>query len=74
MSMEFRLKPEMLTSKFNLDELKFETTEEVKPLKGIIGQDRGTQAIRFGLKMRKRVIIFSFQVTQELEEVVLLIP
>jgi hypothetical protein len=49
MSMEFRLKPEMLTSKFNLDELKFETTEEVKPLKGIIGQDRGTQAIRFGL-------------------------
>lgn len=54
MSMEFRLKPEMLTIKFNLDELKFETTEEVKPLKGIIGQDRGTQAIRFGLKMREK--------------------
>jgi len=33
--------------------LPFETTEDVKPLKEIIGQKRGVEAFRFGMKMQK---------------------
>ncbi|MGM0396024.1 MAG: Lon protease family protein [Bacillota bacterium] len=51
---KFRLKPEELTSICNLEELQFETTKNMSPLKGIIGQERGTQALGFGLKMKKR--------------------
>lgn len=51
---KYRLKPEELTSVCNLDQLDFETTETVKPLKGIIGQERGVEALSFGLKMKKK--------------------
>ncbi len=32
----------------------FETTEELEPLTGIIGQDRAAKALQFGLKMNKK--------------------
>ena len=32
----------------------FETTDELEPLKGIIGQDRAAEALMFGLKMNKK--------------------
>ncbi len=54
MTMEFRLKPEELISRCNVEELEFESTKELEPLKGIIGQQRGTEALSFGLKMKKR--------------------
>ncbi|MDX9917580.1 MAG: ATP-binding protein [Gudongella sp.] len=51
---KYRLKPEELTSPCKIEELKFDTTGDVKPLKAIIGQERGTDALRFGLKMQKK--------------------
>jgi lon-related putative ATP-dependent protease len=51
---KYRLRPEELTSVCNLEQLDFETTETVKPLKGIIGQERGIEALSFGLKMKKK--------------------
>lgn len=53
MTKDFELKPEELTSLCNLDELPFETTADLKPLKGIIGQKRGVDALSFGLKIKK---------------------
>lgn len=50
----YRLKAEELTNKCNLKDLKFATTEELEPLKGIIGQQRGTDALRFGLKIKEK--------------------
>lgn len=50
----FRLRPEQLTSICDLEDLNFETTEKMNPLKSIIGQERGTQALGFGLKMKKK--------------------
>ena len=38
---------------YNLELLDFETTKDLKPLKGIIGQQRGVEALEFGLKMKK---------------------
>ena len=37
-----------------LDNFKFNTTEDLKPLKGIIGQERAAYAMDFGLKMKKK--------------------
>ncbi len=54
MTMDFRLKAQELTSLCNLDDFSFNTTDELKPLKGIIGQERGTSALRFGLKMKEK--------------------
>lgn len=51
---DYRLKAEELTSRYNLNEFDFNTTEELQPLKGIIGQQRGTDALRFGLKMKEK--------------------
>lgn len=51
---KYRLKPEELTSICRIEQLDFETTETVKPLKGIIGQERGTEALSFGLRMKKK--------------------
>ena len=50
----FRLRPEQLTSICDLEDLNFDTTEKMNPLKSIIGQERGTQALGFGLKMKKK--------------------
>ncbi len=47
-----RLKPEELTAQLDPRLLNFETTEELEPLEGMIGQDRALRAIRFGLSIR----------------------
>ncbi|MBU5674995.1 AAA family ATPase [Alkaliphilus sp. MSJ-5] len=50
----YRLPIEKLTSPCNVEDLQFETTANLDPLKGIIGQKRGAEALSFGLKIRKR--------------------
>lgn len=49
-----RLKPEELTSPCHIEELDFESTSELRPLKGIIGQERGAKALEFALKVNKK--------------------
>lgn len=44
---------EKLRWKIDLDALPFKTTEDIKPLKQIIGQKRGVEAFRFGMGMDK---------------------
>jgi lon-related putative ATP-dependent protease len=51
---EYKLYPEDLKSNCSLDKFDFETTEELEPLMGIIGQERGTKALKFGLMMDKK--------------------
>lgn len=50
----YKLKPEQLKSDCDTDCLGFDTTEELIPLHGIIGQDRASKSLDFGLKMKKR--------------------
>lgn len=45
----YRLKPSELRKSCNPTSLKFETTAELLPLKGIIGQDRALRSLKFGL-------------------------
>lgn len=54
MSNQFKIKPELLTSRCNLEALNFENTEELEPLKGIIGQNRAVDALTFGLSVKKK--------------------
>ncbi|ABR50214.1 peptidase S16, lon domain protein [Alkaliphilus metalliredigens QYMF] len=49
-----RLAPEKLTSPCLLSTFDFETTAELRPLEGIIGQNRAVEALTFGLKVRKK--------------------
>jgi len=51
---KFRLKPEELTSPCNVKDFTFETTSDLTPLKGIIGQERAVEALNFGLRMKKK--------------------
>jgi len=51
---EYRLNPEDLKSNCSLEKFDFETTKELEPLRGIIGQQRGTKALQFGLMMDKK--------------------
>ena len=51
---KFKLKAEDLTCTFDLEDLNFETTKDMNPMKGIIGQERGTQALGFGLRIKKK--------------------
>ena len=37
-----------------LKDFNFKSTEEIEPIKGIIGQDRAVKAIEFGLKMNQK--------------------
>src|SRR3989442_4177519 len=46
------LSPENLRVEFPADTLKCETSEDLGPVEGIIGQDRALQALRFGLEMK----------------------
>jgi|GEM_PF-2615954 len=50
MTSRYRLEPKQLTSRCNIDECTFTTTDELKPLEGIIGQERGSRALRFGIR------------------------
>jgi len=45
------LPPEKLYTPCDPDQFDFETTESVKPLEGIVGQDRAVEAVRFGIGM-----------------------
>ncbi|SES94140.1 Lon protease family protein [Anaerobranca gottschalkii] len=51
---KYRLTPEQLTSHCNIENLDFKTTEDLEPLKGIIGQERAVEALAFGLRMKKK--------------------
>ncbi len=48
-----RLDPEKLFKKCDKDLFEFETTENVPPLEGIIGQERAVRAMDFGLKINR---------------------
>ncbi|SDY46801.1 ATP-binding protein [Tindallia californiensis] len=43
-----------LNSFCSMENFDFETTQELRPLKGIIGQDRAVKSLEFGLKMNKK--------------------
>lgn len=49
---ELRVPVEALSPPWKIDELPFETTEEVPPLEGTIGQERAVTALEFGLNIR----------------------
>ena len=51
---KYKLKKEQLSSYCDIKDIDFETTRELKPLKGIIGQDRGVSALSFGLRMKRK--------------------
>jgi len=51
---KYKLSPEQLTAPCEMDCLSFESTEELAPLHGIIGQERASKAMDFGLSIRKR--------------------
>ena len=51
---KFRLTKEQLKSQDVLVDLDFETTADIEPIKGIIGQERGIKALSFGLRMQKK--------------------
>lgn len=46
-----RLTPKDVYKEIDVEKLKFETTEDLKPLTGYIGQERAISAIKFGLGM-----------------------
>ncbi|MBL1213819.1 MAG: AAA family ATPase [Ignavibacteriae bacterium] len=46
------LKPEDLKWKCNPDELGFESTSNVKPIDGIVGQERAVKALKLGVDLR----------------------
>ena len=46
-----KVPPERLTSYCDPDSLGFETTEEIEPLEGTVGQDRAVSALDFGLSI-----------------------
>lgn len=46
------LQPEQLNRRCDPSQLEFETTTELEPLDGTIGQDRASQALQFGIGMR----------------------
>lgn len=52
----------------------FQTTEEVPELNTIIGQERGSTVMRFGLQVQKLVTIFMCLAYQEREKQLLHIP
>ncbi len=51
---KWRLEPDDLKVKYNMDDFDFKSTKDLKPLKGIIGQERAAEALNFGLKMKAK--------------------
>lgn len=51
---KYELTVDELCSGCSLEDLNFESTEELIPLQGVIGQDRASRSLDFGLSMRKR--------------------
>lgn len=50
----YEISPSQLTSQCEESCLKFESTQDVSPLDGIMGQDRAIEALEFGLNMKRR--------------------
>ncbi|WXR61700.1 ATP-binding protein [Peptostreptococcaceae bacterium AGR-M142] len=50
----YQLNYKELKCNCNLSEFDFNTTKDLKPLKGIIGQKRAVDALSFGLKMKQK--------------------
>ncbi|MEG1410714.1 MAG: AAA family ATPase [Terrisporobacter sp.] len=51
---KFKLDTTKLKYSFNLDDINFNSTEEIEPIREIIGQQRAVQALEFGLKMKQK--------------------
>ena len=51
---KYKVSIEDLKCKNALDNIDFKTTEEITPIREIIGQNRAVQAIEFGLKMKQK--------------------
>ncbi len=51
---KLKLKPEQLTNKCTSEVFEFKTTEELSPIRGIIGQDRAKKALEFGLGVTRK--------------------
>lgn len=51
---KFKIDISDLKNEYDIDKLNFETTEDISPLKGIIGQDRAVCAMDFGLNIKRR--------------------
>lgn len=51
---KYKVKLENLTSHCDTECLKFKSTDELEPIRGILGQERAVDAIKFGLNMRQR--------------------
>lgn len=51
---KFKLGIEKLKCTCDLDNIKFNSTEDIEPIRDIIGQDRAVQAIEFGLNMKQK--------------------
>ncbi|MDW7662287.1 MAG: AAA family ATPase [Bacillota bacterium] len=49
-----KLKPEQLYNKCDESQFDFATTEELVPIRGIIGQERAKKALEFGLNVTKK--------------------
>jgi lon-related putative ATP-dependent protease len=50
---KYELKPEQLRKTCDCSIFSFESTADISPLEGIIGQERGVRALEFGLKVNK---------------------
>lgn len=51
---KYKLNSERLTCNIPIEDLRFETTEDLKPLYEMIGQERAAKAMEFGLTIKKR--------------------
>ena len=51
---KYKVNIDQLKCKTVLDNLEFETTEQITPIREIIGQNRAVEAIKFGLKMKQK--------------------
>jgi predicted ATPase with chaperone activity len=51
---KYKVSIDYLKAKVPLKDLNFNTTEEVPPLEGIIGQERAKRALEFGLKIKSK--------------------
>ena len=49
-----KLKPEQLSNRCDPSKFKFKTTEELPPMRGIIGQERAKNALQFGLNVNQK--------------------
>lgn len=51
---KFKLDIEKLKCTCDLENIEFKSTEDIEPVRDIIGQDRAVKAIEFGLNMKQK--------------------